>query len=378
MNDHPWKIAALVCVGFISSMPAASCGPPSPYTPEEQAALRAQRQKQAQQYRNRLEEACAKAKEVAGDVPQTVSEDGKVQSGTLATAGSCFVGTTQSYEDPFKGKERRIFDEGVLVNASNGFDAMEVFEGKFLFLSNPPKSSSGPGTYVMVGRRTRGDGSTKVGIFVAEHILGRIDLVPADKPYLERIEKKHQEQVVAFREEQRRRAQSKRSSFSFGQALALGLGGAVIASSGIPADKMVEVGVAFSADVLTDGKAGMLDKLKDEYRSELDNATSSYDQANASAGGGSRILTCDLSSRREVCVEYEIPSTVYGKYIKKCKGEQARVTEGSRTCPPGPSCEHVAHKKEGQFKSRSYGYGKAAKRVEGTCTNNKGTFRPGP
>jgi len=75
--------------------------------------------------------------------------------------------------------------------------------------------------------------------------------VKATPAYLADFERRHARAAEAYRRQQAEEAAS--GGFSFGQALALGLGAAVIGGADLPGVDKIQLGQAFVSDVLGDG-----------------------------------------------------------------------------------------------------------------------------
>src|SRR5690606_36867869 len=98
------------------------------------------------------------------------------------------------------------------------------------------------------------------------------------------FERKYESQVTAFK-----RAQVKEESggLSFGQVLALGLGGLALSQADIPAADMVEIGGAFASDVLSGGRTNALAGVVQQKRAAAAAGSVAAGMAGSSAAPGS-------------------------------------------------------------------------------------------
>ncbi len=247
------------------------------YTAEERAKLAADREIRSQQQASRLEQLRQ------GDTlsPETFayrlrSGDMSPVEGVMSRGDDVFEGRWKIHEDPYTQAKRYTYDKGSyqsnfhygVAQANNG-----LYRGDFLYFQDPPVQGGrapSSATFVMIGSFTRHDGVQDTGIYVAENSFYATPLyfIKATPAYLERIEQRYQRQVANYREEQLRLAReaqaSEKSMFNFGQLLALGLGGLMLASADIPGADRMEIGTALFKDVMSQGQTDALASLTRE------------------------------------------------------------------------------------------------------------------
>ncbi|MFA5490411.1 MAG: hypothetical protein WC284_14595 [Candidimonas sp.] len=268
------KLAALLLI--TSSLGAcATYDPYAHYTPDERAKLmadlEARSQRQAQN-REQLRQGDTLTSETVAY--RIRNGDTTPVEGIMSRGEDVFEGRWKIHDDPYTRAKRYTYDKGHyqsnahfgLALAHNG-----LYRGDFLYFQDPPvQGGISTGTFVMIGSFTRHDGVQDTGIYVAEKSYPATPLAftKATPAYLERIEKRYQRQVANYREEQLRLArearESEESMFNFGQLLALGLGGLMLASADIPGADRMDIGTALFKDVMSQGQTNALADLARE------------------------------------------------------------------------------------------------------------------
>ncbi|WP_353172353.1 hypothetical protein [Paracandidimonas soli] len=304
----------------------SSYEPYAHYTAEERAKLMADleiRSRQQEQKREQLRQGDTLSLETlayrlrSGD---TTPVEGVMSRGD----DDVFEGRWKVHEDPYTGARRYTYDKGSyrssfnhgIAQAGNG-----LYRGDFLYFQDPPSGKTLPtATFVMIGSFTRHDGAQDTGIYVAENSYSSMPLhfIKATPAYLERIEQRYQRQVANYREEQLRLAReaqaSEASMFNFGQLLALGLGGLMLASADIPGADRMEIGTALFKDVMSQGQTDALASLAREK-------SGSY-AASTAAGGNLRSASAASAASSRPGAAASAPG---------------QTTSYSFTCPSGQS-----------------------------------------
>ncbi|GAB4362099.1 MAG: hypothetical protein Kow00114_17120 [Kiloniellaceae bacterium] len=168
-----------------------------------------------------------------------------------------FEGTFKRTHHVYVGRDVVTYDKGVYA-----MPGQAAYVGTFNYFGQPtqtdvafvfPKSS-----FVVVGKKLTPDGKAETGIYIAEDAVAGLALrfVKATPEYLADFERRHLRAAEAYRRQQAEQAAS--GGFDFGQALALGLGAAVIGSADLPGLDKMQLGQAFVSDVLGNGDGSAL------------------------------------------------------------------------------------------------------------------------
>ncbi len=335
---HKPKLAALLLIA--SSLGAcATYDPYAHYTPDERtklmADLEARSQRQAQQREQLRQGDTLTAETVAYRIR---NGDTTPIEGIMSRGNDVFEGRWKIHEDPYTRAKRYTYDKGnyqsnahfEMALAHNG-----LYRGDFLYFQDPPvQGRIATSTFAMIGSFTRHDGVQDTGIYVAEKSYPATPLVftKATPAYLERLENRYRQQVANYREEQLRLArearESEESMFNFGQLLALGLGGLMLASADIPGADRMDIGTALFKDVMNQGQTNALSNLAREKSGSY--ATSTIAGVNrraaatvASSGGSgpaagpgqttSYSFTCPSGQSSTVSISYKTASCLAAK-----------------------------------------------------------------
>jgi hypothetical protein len=172
-----------------------------------------------------------------------------------------FVGAFRQETNPFNAQARYwVLDEGIYartdgVRYAGAFHYFHEDWGDYAYNQEDWEQPHG-GRYFLAGSRIGRDGKAIPGIYTADvSSSGISDFTPADESYLAWFEGKYETQVAAFK---RAQAEEESGGLSFGQVLALGLGGLALSQADIPVADAVEIGGAFAGDVLSDGRTNAL------------------------------------------------------------------------------------------------------------------------
>lgn len=345
----------------------ATHDPYAHYTAEERAKLMADRELRSQQQARKLEQL------QQGDTlsPETLayrlrSGDTTPVEGVMSRGDDVFEGRWTIHEDPYTQAKRYTYDKGSyqsnfhygVAQANNG-----LYRGDFLYFQDPPSGKTLPtATFVMIGSFMRHDGVQDTGIYVAEnsYYATPLQFIKATPAYLERIEQRYQRQVANYREEQLRLAReaqaSEASMFNFGQLLALGLGGLMLASSDIPGADRMEIGTALFKDVMSQGQTDALASLTREK-------SGSY-ATGAAAGGNLRSASSAVSGRPGAAASAPGQTTSYSFSCPSGQSSTVSISYKSASC--------LAAKKE---MTRIYACNMVDdfSKVQGLCNSGCGT-----
>lgn len=186
---------------------------------------------------------------------------GAAGEGVLYYNEGIFVGRLQRSANPFHPEARYwVLDEGVYARHDGTryvgrFHFFHEDKGEYNYIMEDWKEAYG-GRYILVGSRIDREGNAVSGIYGGNAGVNSLsDLTPADQSYLAWLEGRYANQVQAFKQAQ---AAESGGGLSFGQVLALGLGGLALSQADIPSADMVEIGGAFVGDVLTGGQSNAL------------------------------------------------------------------------------------------------------------------------
>lgn len=237
--------------------------------------------------------------------------------------GGLYLGSYKRSASPVTGRlEHWVFDDGVFTR-NNG----DRYVGTFLFFhavhNEREKAASElpvDGTYLMVGRFIDKAGNAKSGIYYNLLLPGLpMRWIEADEAFLREIESSNRQQAAYVKEQIRLEQEDAGDGLSFGQILALGLGGAVIGTADIPASDMLQIGSAFAADVLSDGNTNALNRLIVDQQS----AAASAAGARVSGLGSIYGMTASATYRNDQ-VTVECPSGVSSVIPVSYKTEACR------------------------------------------------------
>lgn len=215
-----------------------------------------------------------------------------------------FLGRFKRVASPFvPGMSFWTFDEGVYVTRQG-----DRYAGRFHYFyedtsgygSDWPGPLPFDGRYMLVGSHIPVGGPPVSGIWAVEAGPRPHGFTPADQSYLARFEQRYHGQVARLREAQ---AGSSGGGLSFGQVLALGLGGLALAAADIPAVDAVEIGGALASDVLSGGQTSALAGVAAQKRQ----AAASTGQKAGGAGAGGAASDVNAAYRSET-VRVSCPS----------------------------------------------------------------------
>lgn len=222
--------------------------------------------------------------------PEIRPEGNGRAAGVIYRSEDVYVGRLKRSSSPFHADATHwVFDEGVYAKR-NG----DRYLGRFHFfhenwgadhnMNQEDWLTPFVGRYILVGSFVPMGGTPQVGIFGAEIFGDRpIAFAPADQSYLAQFEERYRSQVAAF---ERSQIETEESGLSFGQILALGLGGMALAAADIPASDMAEIGGAFAADVLSGGQAGALEGVIARQQTAAATGTAGVPGTDVSTGTG--------------------------------------------------------------------------------------------
>lgn len=163
-----------------------------------------------------------------------------------------FEGTFKRTHHVYVGEDVVTYDKGVYA-----MPGQAAYVGTFNYFGQPTQTDVAfvfpKGSFVVVGKKLTPDGRAETGIYIAEDAVAGFALrfVKATPDYLADFERRHARAAEAYRRQQAEQAAS--GGFDFGQALALGLGAAVIGSADLPGLDKMQLGQAFVSDVLGNG-----------------------------------------------------------------------------------------------------------------------------
>jgi len=163
-----------------------------------------------------------------------------------------FEGTFKRTHHVYVGEDLVTYDKGVYA-----MPGQAAYVGTFTYFGEPTQMNvafvTPKGSFVVVGKKLTSDGKAETGIYIAEDAMAGYALrfVKATPEYLADFERRHARAAEAYRRQQAEEAAS--GGFDFGQALALGLGAAVIGSADLPGVDKMQLGQAFVSDVLGNG-----------------------------------------------------------------------------------------------------------------------------
>ncbi|MDX6751568.1 hypothetical protein SH611_17320 [Geminicoccaceae bacterium 1502E] len=231
---------------------------------------------------------------------------GGVGTGVAWLETDVFLGRFKRVSSPFvPGMSFWTFDEGVYVTRQG-----DRYAGRFHYFyedtsgygSDWPGPLPYDGRYMLVGSHIPADGPPASGIWAVEAGSRPHGFTPADQSYLASFEQRYHGQVARLREAQ---AGSSGGGLSFGQVLALGLGGLALVAADIPAVDAVEIGGALASDVLSGGQTSALAGVAAQKRQA---AASGGQKAGAARSGGA-VTDPNAAYRRET-VRISCPSGV--------------------------------------------------------------------
>jgi len=168
-----------------------------------------------------------------------------------------FEGSFKRAHHVYIGEDLVTYDKGVYA-----MPGQAAYIGTFTYFGQPTQTDVAfvfpKGSFVVVGKKLTPDGKAETGIYIAEDAVAGFALrfVKATPEYLADFERRHARAAEAYRRQQAEEAAS--GGFSFGQALALGLGAAVIGGADLPGVDKIELGQAFVGDVLGGGEGTAL------------------------------------------------------------------------------------------------------------------------
>lgn len=252
-------LLALVLPALLSG--CGSYDPLSAYSAEEKAKILTSTVTRQQQ--NQSEIQTLKGRDTVTDamLSRALAQGGQPVRGIKSRGTDIFEGQWEVQDSPYSNAAFYEYARGT-YSAGGSIISEGVYRGDFKYFPDPGEELR-TGTYVMIGTHTNGKGITRKGIFVAENSIEDHPLVfyRATPDYLNRVESRYRQQIANWRAEQARQQANADSSFDFGQILALGLGGMMIATSDIPGVDKLEIGTALFQDIMTDGEANALADL---------------------------------------------------------------------------------------------------------------------
>ncbi|HSK41143.1 MAG TPA: hypothetical protein VK943_15360 [Arenibaculum sp.] len=189
--------------------------------------------------------------------------------GALYYADGVFVGRVRRSANPFHPRARYwVFDEGIYALAGGARYAGRFYffhedRGEYNYIMEGWEEANA-GRYIMVGSRIDREGNAVSGIYGGDIGANSVsDFTPADESYLAWLEGRYDRQVQSFEQAQ---AAESGGGLSFGQVLALGLGGLALSQANVPSADAVGIGGAFVSDVLTGGRSNALAGIVQEKR----------------------------------------------------------------------------------------------------------------
>jgi hypothetical protein len=251
-------------------------------------------------------------------------------AGVVYRSDDVYVGRLKRSTSPFHADATHwVFDEGVYAKR-NG----DRYLGRFHFfhenwgadhnMNQEDWVTPFVGRYILVGSFVPQGGAPQVGIFGAEIFGDRpIAFAPADQSYLAEFERRYRSQVTAF---ERSQVEDADSGLSFGQILALGLGGMALAAADIPAADMAQIGGAFAADVLSGGQTGALEGVITRQQTAAAQTGTAGDAAGAGTGAGA--ATGYTSEQVTVSCPSGVTSTIPISYrTRQCRAAMIEFAE---------------------------------------------------
>lgn len=253
------------------------------------------------------------------------SGDTSLVEGRMNRGEDVFEGRWKVHQNPYTQAKIYTYDKGDYHSHPNyriAHDSNGVYSGEFLYFQDPPSATTNKrpsGTFVMIGSFTRHDAVQDNGIYVAENSVYPLPLhfIKASPAYLERLEQRYQQQVTNYREAALRRAREEQASnnamFNFGQILALGLGGLMLASADIPSADRMEIGTALFSDVMSPGQSNALATLSREKASRSTSSRAAGTRAKATTQTSSYSFTCPSGQSSTVSISYKSASCLAAK-----------------------------------------------------------------
>jgi hypothetical protein len=240
---------------------------------------------------------------------------GTAGEGVLYYNDGIFVGRLKRSANPFHPEARYwVLDEGVYARHdgtryAGRFHFFHEDMGEYNDTMEDWEEAYG-GRYILVGSRLDRDGDAVSGIYGGNAGVNALsDFTPADQSYLAWLEGRYADQVRAFK---RAQAAESEGGLSFGQVLALGLGGLALSQADIPAADLAEIGGAFVGDVLTGGRSNALAGVIQEKRSlagaAAANAATAAPPARADYRQEEVTITCPSGASSRMPISYRTPA----------------------------------------------------------------------
>lgn len=275
--------------------------------------------------------------------PEIRPTGGGKGDGVARFASGAFVGTFKQETNPFNPQARYwVLDEGIYAR-KDGIRYAGIFHyfhedwGDYAYDQEDWEQPL-DGRYFLAGSRIGKDGKAIPGIYTAD--VGSFDIsdfTPADESYLAWFERKYERQVTVFK---RAQAEEESGGLSFGQVLALGLGGLALSQADIPATDMVEIGGAFAGDVLSGGRTNALAGVVQQKRAAGSMAAgvagSSAAPGSAAGGYSSEQVAVDCPSG----VSSTIPISYRTQQCRSAMIEFARVYACNLIDDMGAAAQH--------------------------------------
>lgn len=198
----------------------------------------------------------------------------KADFGAFLRSGRETLEGVRRREDPMKPSDRFPYFEGVFTRVRHPFLDREIvaydtgvyavpgeaaYVGNFTYMPEDDGYSGGvksvltSGSYVIVGKRIRWDGSSVNGIFIAEDVIPgySLELLRATPEYLEQFERRHAAAVA--RQKQRLSRPESRDTSDFGALLSAGLGAALIGVSDLSTQDKLDLAGSVLTEVVEGG-----------------------------------------------------------------------------------------------------------------------------
>jgi hypothetical protein len=171
-----------------------------------------------------------------------------------------FEGTFKPIQHPYLNRTLISYDEGAYAVPGDA-----VYVGNFHYFGRPTEEWEPfpKGSFVVIGKRIKADGTSENGIYIAEDAVAGFSLrfVRATPEYLKQFEQRHTAAVQSYQQQ----LAADDDGWDFGQVLALGLGAAMIGSSDLPDMDKLNLAQAFISDVSGDGSGNALANIMSSY-----------------------------------------------------------------------------------------------------------------